>query len=547
MGCIDRRLAVASAPQLPVKLRERTDSTPDVWEATAIFGMQGQPAHVEVTFAANVHTLHANWEYLDVDPATIATTAKATFDAARFARSSMAKAVRGLYGAAKGLNKFVDQHIDDMKASTDASVAGTGRVLEGAKQGLFLGYAAPVVIIATGQLLLGNPLSAVGTVASAATLMNPVASTCAAIGAIWFGWKALSKSEQDALLGKLSKGFSLAVEDIHEVIVFALNLLKSTFGSKELQALKGLLVAFAEKIGRSMYAITGKLKDLIYSTVDDADTDRLLLTGPLMPVLKAMKRKKELEPLLVTSLRVDSRYVEGMARKELERKVARELAKAASYSLPGAKVPAYDDIVRIVARQLELPTRAELRTEDLERAILFKVMERSLEGMSEKQKQSLTRDVQQDLRERGIDRKVRFDQVSKFVKFAVMDVGGTTGTLTMIAPGLTGAIGLNVLQFILLKGIILTLGYVATFQALLGLGFGGAILAGAGAAGPIGVTLALLYTAYSLSGPAFRKLIPSICVIAAKRVELDTRGADRLGGERGLTTATRQHGVPMRR
>lgn len=128
------------------------------------------------------------------------------------------------------------------------------------------------------------------------------------------------------------------------------------------------------------------------------------------------------------------------------------------------------------------------------------------------------------------------------MKFTVMDVGGTTGTLAMIAPGLTGAIGLNVLQFILLKGIILTLGYVATFQALLGLGFGGAMLAGAGAAGPIGLALGLLYTAYSLSGPAFRILIPSICVIAAKRVELDKRVADSSGGERGIAMATRQHG-----
>jgi uncharacterized protein YaaW (UPF0174 family) len=326
-----------------------------------------------------------------------------------------------------------------------------------------------------------------------------------------------------------SRGFSLTVAVIRQVVDFALNLLKSTFGSKDLQALKGFLVTFAEKIGRSLYAITGKLKDLIYSTVDDADTDRLLLTGPLMPVLKAMKRKTELEPLLVTSLKVDCSEVEGKVRKELERKAARELAKAASYSLPGAKAPAYDDIVRIVARQLKLPTRAELRTEDLERAILFKVLERSLERMSEEQKQSLTRDVQQDLRERGIDRQVRFDEVSKFVKFAVMDVGGTTGTLAMIAPGLTGAIGLNLLQFIVLKGIILTSGYVATLPALLGLGFGGAMLTVAGAAGPIGGTLALLYTAYSLSGPAFRKLIPSICLIAAKRVELDKRVADSSG------------------
>lgn len=54
------------------------------------------------------------------------------------------------------------------------------------------------------------------------------------------------------------------------------------------------------------------------------------------------------------------------------------------------------------------PTRAELRTEDLERAILFKVMERSLERMSKEEWQSLTSDVERGLRELGIDRKVSF-------------------------------------------------------------------------------------------------------------------------------------------
>ncbi len=179
-----------------------------------------------------------------------------------------------------------------------------------------------------------------------------------------------------------------------------------------------------------------------------------------------------------------------------------------------------DDMVRIVARQLKLPTRAELSTEDLERAILFKVMERSLERMSEEQKRSLTDDVKQSLRKRGIDREVGFSEVLKFVKFAGMDVGGTVGTLAMAGPGLAGTIGLNALQFIVLKGIILSSGYMAAGGALLGFGFGGALLTLAGAAGPVGVALGVLYTAYSLSGPAFRKLIPAICVIAAKRVEI---------------------------
>jgi uncharacterized protein YaaW (UPF0174 family) len=450
--------------------------------------------------------------------------AKLAFDGMKFTLTTMAKAVQSLYGVATNFDDFLDKHIASMKASPDASIAGTGRVLEGAKQGLFLGYAAPVVLIATGQLLLGNPLSALGTVATAATLQNPIAITCAAVGAIWFGWKALSEAEQKALVEKLSQGFSLAVDVIRQTIDLALNLLRSTFRSKEIAALKVFLADSAALVGRSMYAITGRLKDLIYSPLPavEIDTDGLTLGNPLMPVLKAMDRESELEPLLITALKVDRKIVKNMAREEQERHAARELSEAAGYSLPGTRSPAYDDIVRIVARKMKLPTRAELRTEDLERAILFTVIERSMERMSDEEKTTLTREVGQSLRERGIDRNVSYAEVFRLVKFTGVDVGGTVGAMAMTAPGVAGAVGLNALQFIVLKGIVMTSGYVAAGGAVLGFGMGAAMLSVAGAAGPIGVALALLYTAYSLSGPAFRKLIPAICMISAKRLEIET-------------------------
>jgi uncharacterized protein YaaW (UPF0174 family) len=84
-----------------------------------------------------------------------------------------------------------------------------------------------------------------------------------------------------------------------------------------------------------------------------------------------------------------------------------------------------------------------------------------------------------------------------------------------------GVIGLNVLQMVVLQGIIATSGYVAGLGAVLGFGMGGAMIAVAGVAGPIGLALGLIYTGYSLSGPAFRKLIPAVCVIAAKRAEVE--------------------------
>ena len=145
-----------------------------------------------------------------------------------------------------------------------------------------------------------------------------------------------------------------------------------------------------------------------------------------------------------------------------------------------------------------------------------------MDRMSDEQKTTLTREVGQSLLERGIDRNVSYAEVVRLVKFTGVDVGGTVGAMAMTAPGVAGAVGLNALQFIVLKGIVMTSGYVAAGGAVLGFGMGAAMLSVAGAAGPIGVALALLYTAYSLSGPAFRKLIPAICMIAAKRLEIET-------------------------
>lgn len=45
----------------------------------------------------------------------------------------------------------------------------------------------------------------------------------------------------------------------------------------------------------------------------------------------------------------------------------------------------------------------------------------------------------------------------------------------------------------------------------------------AGAAGPVAGALMVLYTVYRISGPAYRKLIPAACAVAAKRVELTTQ------------------------
>jgi hypothetical protein len=136
---------------------------------------------------------------------------------------------------------------------------------------------------------------------------------------------------------------------------------------------------------------------------------------------------EELRGLLIESVKVDWNRLKDLNRAGQESLAESELRAAASYTLPGATQPVYDDIVRIVARRLRLPHRAAIPTEDIERAILFKVLERSLDRLSEEQREQLAIQIQQGLRERGIDRKVTFDEVVRFVKFAGVDVGGTLG------------------------------------------------------------------------------------------------------------------------
>jgi len=107
-------------------------------------------------------------------------------------------AIAALYSAANGINDFINSHIEVLKCSENPTIASTGRVLEAAKFGFGLGYLSSVAIMAVGQLILGNNLvfgagSVASMLGSAAVLSNPIAMTCGAVGAIYYGWNALTK------------------------------------------------------------------------------------------------------------------------------------------------------------------------------------------------------------------------------------------------------------------------------------------------------------------------------------------------------------------
>jgi hypothetical protein len=194
------------------------------------------------------------------------------------ALAPMTLAIRALYGmgkvvaeAAQDINSFMDRHIADLKRSDNPTIASTGRVLEAAKFGFGLGYMSSVAIIATGQLLLGNGLAgAVGTVATGVTLTNPIAMTCAAVGAIYYGWDALTDKERAAILDRLSAGLAMGVELIKSLVALVIRMTKEFLSSKQLAEFKEFIKTQAAQFGKTLYDVTHAVGDLVKGAAEKA-------------------------------------------------------------------------------------------------------------------------------------------------------------------------------------------------------------------------------------------------------------------------------------
>lgn len=184
------------------------------------------------------------------------------------ALSGMARAIQGLYGMASSINDFLDDHIDKMKASDNNTVSQTGCVIESAKFGFGLGYISSVVIIATGQYLLGNTLAAVGTVASAVAFTNPIAMTCAAVGAIYYGWSALNEKERQGILESLTRGLEIGAELIKSIIQFLISKTKELVSAKSIADFKNYIKEYSSKFGRTLFDVTGKMADFVVGAAE---------------------------------------------------------------------------------------------------------------------------------------------------------------------------------------------------------------------------------------------------------------------------------------
>ncbi len=186
------------------------------------------------------------------------------------ALSGITKVIYGMYGATGAIGTYFDEHISGLKASDNAMVSQTGTVLEGAKTGFGIGYMSSVIVIALGQYMLGNTLSAVVTAGTAATFTNPVAMTCAAVGAIYYGWGALGTAEKDAILDRITRGLEIGVELIKSVVQFLILKTNELMSSQSLAEFKALVREYAGQFGKTLYDVTGKMADYVQVVTEKA-------------------------------------------------------------------------------------------------------------------------------------------------------------------------------------------------------------------------------------------------------------------------------------
>jgi len=184
-----------------------------------------------------------------------------------FALSPMAQVIGVMYQITKDINNGINDLLEDMKQSENATISRTGRVLEGAKYGFGVGYMTPVVVIAVGQLLLGNPLHAIAAATSMAW-PNPVSMTCAAVGAIIYGWNALTPQEREETLEKLSKGLEIGIELIKSIIRFVIEKTKEILSSENIEELKKYIESVAATFGKKLSDVTRKVTDIVSDGYD---------------------------------------------------------------------------------------------------------------------------------------------------------------------------------------------------------------------------------------------------------------------------------------
>lgn len=159
------------------------------------------------------------------------------------------------------LNIWFKDHFDHLKASEIEAVSQVGTVLDGATAGFGIGYFSSTAVIAAGQLMLGNTLEGAVAVGSSALFSNPVAATCASIGAVYYGYHALSDEEREKFLSALEDGLEVGKEFIKSLISYVETSLTRLVNSETLQSLRAYVSEYAAFFGKNIADITRSVSD----------------------------------------------------------------------------------------------------------------------------------------------------------------------------------------------------------------------------------------------------------------------------------------------
>jgi len=210
-----------------------------------------------------------------MDPAT----AIAGAAIARETTRTLAEVIGMMYGAVKtvggdaaravsALERFFDRHITDMKGSTNPTIERSGHILEAAKTGFGIGYFSSVAIIATGQVIMGQTAAALAEIAAAGALANPVAMTCGAVGAILYGYAALSEREKAQLWKTVSDGLQMGIELVKSIIGFVIDTAKKLLSEQTRREIRQaayemrcFIAGSAALFGRTVSDVTGTARD----------------------------------------------------------------------------------------------------------------------------------------------------------------------------------------------------------------------------------------------------------------------------------------------
>lgn len=171
-----------------------------------------------------------------------------------------------------------EKHISNLESSQNEVTARTGFILKRAYDGYGLGYKVPLAILAIGKAMIGVDFA----VSAPFIASNPLAFSCAAIGAVYYGYNALKDEEKEAVCEMVAQAFGYGLELISSIARFCIDLMASVFDKGMLGKLKDSLGVVASALGTSVYDITGAFRDrLAGATAATIETAGWLAEGAM--------------------------------------------------------------------------------------------------------------------------------------------------------------------------------------------------------------------------------------------------------------------------